>query len=174
MITCTSCGQVFPFMVRVNGKVRNLCHRTKCLDCLPFKHGGQVEYLERRKAQRRSCDLCGKSGFLRICMACRTKIRRYLLKQAAIEMLGGKCSACGWSGDQVGFDFHHLRAGKNFDIGNVTGKSWIVVRRELLKCELLCVLCHRLRHSSRSDPKFLAEVQAYQGRRNSLLGKLKR
>ncbi len=98
------------------------------------------------------------------CGSCNTKIRRYRTKQAAIELLGGKCSCCGWSGHQAGFDFHHPDQNKEFAVGDVANKAWEFVLKEVSKCELLCSNCHRIEHSERVDQIFLDEVAEYKGR----------
>jgi hypothetical protein len=118
------------------------------------------------------CKLCGKiyrdyQGRNRTrCGSCNTKIRRFRAKAAAISFLGGKCRDCGWSGHQSVLEFHHLNTQrKEFAIGNVANKKWDVIKRELNKCLLLCANCHAVRHSTKSEEKFLREVENYRGRR---------
>lgn len=80
-----------------------------------------------------------------------------------IKLLGGKCARCEWSGLPAGYDFHHVSGEKDFNIGQVSHKSWAVVKRELQKCELLCRVCHAIEHSKHDDEKLMAEVAIYQG-----------
>jgi len=161
MPVCKTCGEKFPFLVRINGIERNLCNRTRCLTCSPFPNCRRIELLTPRTFYKQ-CVLCGKKESRRLCRSCRVKIRRYRTKAAAIKLLGGKCVKCGWSGDQAGYQFHHTRD-KRFTIGNVGNKSWKRIKKELKKCILLCARCHQIRGSTRSDPRLIREAMRYQG-----------
>ena len=117
------------------------------------------------------CKLCGnkfkeydrKHGAR--CGSCNTKIRRFRAKAAAIRLLGGKCSKCGWHGNQAALQFHHKDASKkDFIIGNVGNKSWDSIKNEMKKCLLLCANCHMIEHSTKNDEKFLKEALNYKGR----------
>jgi len=155
-----SCGTKFPNVVRVNGIRRNLSSRKKCLTCKPFRYG-TVEYLTPRTFSS-ACVLCLKVGSHRLCRACRTKVRRHRAKVAATLLLGGKCSRCGWCENLAGLQFHHL-SDKEFDISSAAHKSWSIVKREVLKCILLCANCHCVEHSDRASADFLIEVDNYKG-----------
>lgn len=157
-----SCGIGIPATVMVGGKRRNLASRKKCLACSPFRHSGVV-ILPIAKTKHLACVLCEKPTPIRLCRACRTKIRRHRAKTAAVRLLGGKCNRCEWSGDISAFQFHHPNSDKDFNIGDAAHKSWDLVKIEVLKCELLCARCHCIEHSSRDSLRFLAEVARYQG-----------
>jgi predicted HNH restriction endonuclease len=77
--------------------------------------------------------------------------------------MGGKCTKCGWHGDQAALQFHHLK-GKDFTIGNVANKSWDSIKDELRKCVLLCANCHMIEHSTKDNEKFIKEANSYRGR----------
>ncbi|MEI6843480.1 MAG: hypothetical protein WCK48_03175 [bacterium] len=119
----------------------------------------------------KTCKLCDKKfkdyqlvGRTR-CGSCNTKIRRFRAKAAAIEYMGGKCSKCGWHGDQAALQFHHKNSnGKDFAIGNASNKSWDFIKKEMQKCVLLCANCHMIEHSSKLGEKFLEEAYNYKGR----------
>ena len=101
------------------------------------------------------------------CDGCNTKIRRYRMKQAAVKLLGGKCIRCGWKGKKnelAGYQFHHPDDNKEFGIGKVANKSWDTIKKELMKCELICARCHCIEHSNMDDDNFLREVDNYKGR----------
>lgn len=99
------------------------------------------------------------------CGSCNTKIRRFRAKAAAIKLLGGKCTKCGWHGNQAAMQFHHKNSNeKDFTIGNVGNKSWDSIKIEMQKCILLCANCHMIEHSSKNDAKFLKEALNYKGR----------
>lgn len=82
-----------------------------------------------------------------------TAIRQYrkgrLDKRRAVECLGGACVDCGLRSELLNvYDFHHLDpAQKEFNLGTIIKSAdWTIVERELKKCALLCVICHRTRH----------------------------
>ena len=111
------------------------------------------------------CEICGKDagGRRRICRGCYTKLRRYRCKVAAVKLLGGMCQRCAWSGPLAAYEFHHVRGKKELTIGHVANKAWELIKKELLKCELLCSNCHRIEHSNGDEPKFLAALAKYPG-----------
>lgn len=118
------------------------------------------------------CKLCGnsfkdyqRSGRTR-CGSCNTKIRRYRAKAAAIKYLGGKCTSCGWQGNQATLQFHHTNPKeKDFVLGNIANKNWDAIKAELKKCILLCANCHAIKHSTKDSNRFLQEVRDYRGRK---------
>ena len=70
--------------------------------------------------------------------------RRKVIKQKAVELLGGKCSRCGYNKCFRALQFHHVdRTSKKFGIAEkgVT-RAWALVQEELKKCILLCANCH--------------------------------
>jgi len=72
--------------------------------------------------------------------------RRRLLRERAIEYLGGSCRICGYDKWPAAFDFHHLDPmGKDFTISEGM-TSWDRIKPELDKCVLLCANCHRETH----------------------------
>jgi hypothetical protein len=102
------------------------------------------------KNVEKQCLVCNKKCIKNICGTCNTNLRRFRVKQKSVEYLGGKCNRCGWSGHISGFDFHHLDPNeKDFNPSglNLANKSWEIAKKELDKCELLCALCHREKHS---------------------------
>lgn len=162
MPKCVDCGATFPNLIRADGKKRNLCNRKRCLDCSPFRRGAKIEHLTSRVFYD-ACVLCGKKGRHRLCRACRTRIRRYRAKRAAVDFLGGKCRDCGLTDDDLSvFDCHHTKD-KKFRISASSNKSWRTLKRELKKCILLCSICHRRRHSTMNDPKLIEEALKYNG-----------
>jgi len=95
-----------------------------------------------------------------ICKKC-SNIQRYKSKAKrqkryqweAIQLLGGKCEACGKEATDdtmVCFDFHHKDDNKRE--GDITmshiiqQKTLKVVLEEAEKCILFCACCHRLHH----------------------------
>lgn len=95
------------------------------------------------------CTLCSKpfTSKGKLCGNCTVKIRRYRLKIAAIDLLGGKCVNCG--NDQFPIlEFHHKDGvDKDFQLSSYRFLRWEAFKKEVLKCELLCSNCHKLRHA---------------------------
>lgn len=121
--------------------------------------------LETRNASRNKvpgkCRMCHrplKTTRRDRCSSCNTRVRRMRSKLRAIKLLGGKCNKCGWTGPPAGFDFHHARGKKEFDIGQVANMKWSVIEKELKKCTLLCKCCHAILHSKQQDLRLLAEI----------------
>ncbi len=75
--------------------------------------------------------------------------RRKELKRMAVELLGGKCVACGYSKCIAALEFHHKDPSqKDFAISdNGNTAAWEKVKIEVLKCDLLCANCHREIHA---------------------------
>ena len=95
-----------------------------------------------------------------ICKKCANK-QRYKSKAKrqkryqweAIQLLGGKCEACGKEATldtMVCFDFHHREDSKrNGDATmsyTIQSKPLEVILEEAQKCILFCACCHRLHH----------------------------
>ena len=78
----------------------------------------------------------------------RTKKRRIVHKQRAIEYLGGKCIRCGYNRNWAALDLHHTNGDdKDLCISNIMHFSWVKILKELEKCILLCANCHREEHN---------------------------
>lgn len=72
-------------------------------------------------------------------------------KIQVIKFLGGKCKRCGLKYDGANapvFQFHHRKPkDKKFAVGNVvTRYTWLTIKKEAKKCDLLCANCHHLHH----------------------------
>ncbi len=74
--------------------------------------------------------------------------RRSENKEKAANLLGGKCSLCGYDKCLDAMDFHHINGDeKDVAIGEILDLKWgKKIERELKKCELLCCRCHRELH----------------------------
>jgi hypothetical protein len=71
-------------------------------------------------------------------------------KQKAIQYKGGACFCCGYTACSAAMDFHHLVPSlkEHFSTGALVA-HWTFERnrKELDKCVLLCVRCHREVHA---------------------------
>lgn len=132
--TCSSCD-------------KPICRHNKsgvCISCIRKKEFSEYGI----------CNLCDKKfkqqqGKNRsFCNSCNTKIRRYINKQRCVDLLGGKCINCGYDKDISALELHHKDPSrKEFVIGSSLNKSWNSIKEEVLKCDLLCSICHRIEHS---------------------------
>jgi hypothetical protein len=70
------------------------------------------------------------------------------------------CTDCG-EADPIVLEFDHVLS-KDFDIGaGFRNKSWDDVAREMAKCEVVCVNCHRRRTAKRSGSARLRAAQRH-------------
>ena len=108
-----------------------------------------------------NCRVCGKESRKNLCVKHNSSVRRHRNKIAGVTLLGGKCIQCGEKNINV-LQFHHKDPSKkDFGVSSVINKSWKLVKKEILKCELLCANCHVLKHQDREDKKFLEAVYDY-------------
>ena len=79
----------------------------------------------------------------------RGKEYRAIIKTKALNILGGKCSQCGYSKCLNALEFHHLNPSeKEFSINKALSNhwKWERIEIELKKCIILCANCHREIH----------------------------
>lgn len=142
---CKKCNTVFPFIVVIKGKQRNLSTRKYCLKCSPFgKHNTvKIDVIKKRTAaQKRIKD--------------NEKFRKWQRKarkerkEKLIEIHGGKCERCGYNKCIAALQFHHINAkNKKFGLGELgLTKKWATLLKESKKCQLLCANCHAEIHYS--------------------------
>ncbi len=87
------------------------------------------------------------SSYCKSCILDVNAERRRVVKQQAIDYLGGKCSNCGYNKCNSALEFHHTNpTQKDKDYSNYK-TSFDKLKPELDKCVLLCSNCHREHHS---------------------------
>jgi hypothetical protein len=167
MPICKKCSKRIPCTVEIDGRRRHLAHRKYCLECNPFGKrlytgirpdaekwvAGGVGQGRRQTELNSICKKCGRAFVLRRmirnleCSTCRNRARRKMIKQRAVDFLGGKCCRCGYCKTIKGMDFHHLDpTKKEFNLSWAMNRSWAMVEKELGKCILLCKNCHAEEH----------------------------
>lgn len=160
MPDCQKCGQQFPCSIKLDGKKRYLHKRNFCLDCSPFGQHNTRNIAGCPKVI--SCIACTqvtRKGS-RFCPSCLVKVRRYQIKQAAIDYKGGCCLECKQVVHSAAFEFHHRNSEmKDFEIGPCANRSMKSIKAELDKCDLLCATCHRTKHSF-CEPEIMQYVQS--------------
>lgn len=100
------------------------------------------KYLQ-TKDQRREWRLANKDKV-------NTWVRNWRLKrkEKIVACMGGKCTDCGGVFPSIVYDMHHLDPSqKEMGLGQLKNYSWKRIVAELAKCVMLCVNCHRVRHS---------------------------
>ena len=86
-------------------------------------------------------------------------LRSMRRKLRLIELLGGKCSVCGYAKNTAALHFHHVEAQKKsfkLDVRLLSNRSWEAIVSEAAKCKLLCSNCHAELHHPESE---LANLQ---------------
>lgn len=83
-------------------------------------------------------------------MSFNKKEYRYIVcwskKLRAIELLGGKCQKCNETKPWL-LIFHHNDSNEKEDcINSLKSYKWSIIKKEVLKCSLLCENCHRKLH----------------------------
>ena len=161
MPLCKKCNNSFPNTAKINGKLIVLNSRKYCLDCSPFKsfNRKQLHISFIGKEKKCICIECGrnyiwsrKKGNSSVkCNSCYVNKQRKEKKQKAINLLGGKCSICGYDKCNRALEFHHLDTSKKeFTISNKSF-SWEKIEKELLKCILVCANCHAEIHEKQNE-----------------------
>jgi hypothetical protein len=66
-----------------------------------------------------------------------------------VELMGGKCSLCGYGKNYSALEFHHeIPAVKQFplDLRSLSNRGWRRIMAEARKCRLICSNCHKEIH----------------------------
>lgn len=152
MPECVTCGALFKNRVEIDGKIRNLGNRKRCLTCSPFGSHNTKRAVPKDQIENIStCRECGKTyeykrssgGTKTRCPICTSRERVQKRKRKCVDYKGGKCEVCGYSKCVAALDFHHVDPfTKKFPISGNHCRSWEVVKEELNKCMLVCRNCH--------------------------------
>jgi hypothetical protein len=99
-----------------------------------------------KKYRRRKCNSCYVTRKSERRREITDKIRQY--KQNL------KCKQCDNNDFRV-LDFHHNGDEKDFNVGDAcrSGYSFLRIKTEMDKCEVLCANCHRILHYERKNGK---------------------
>lgn len=146
MPICVQCDGYFPNKLVIDGKQRVLNSRKRCLTCSPFgTHNTKPVISSSNNKKEKICVKCNRVHNIKgkYCNTCKTTIRRVKLKQRSIDYKGGKCQRCGYDKSYAALTFHHIKPEtKKFTISGNYCRSWESIKKELDKCELLCMNCH--------------------------------
>lgn len=163
---CWICGTEIPKNVQVDGKLVNLNHRKRCIQCCKLSQHQFPEDSERRRSdgdgKNKQCNSCGDIKLLdefyfwkkryqysSQCKACVSYARIIWgrkSKQKYVDYKGGKCEKCGYKKCLASLDFHHIDTTTKDREIDFTGAFSESIKKELDKCVLLCANCHRETH----------------------------
>ncbi len=86
-------------------------------------------------------------------------------KEWAIKYMGGQCFVCGYNDSHWALQFHHINPeDKDEGAKNMMRWSRIRLKKELLKCRMLCANCHAEIH------EIIGKLKQEVGQSGSLLG----
>lgn len=121
--------------------LNNMQNKLKVFDKECKIHGITAHVHDSSKYKRQRCKKCRVDAVIK---------RRKVIKQKAVDYLGGKCQICELKDEcSAVYEFHHKDpTKKDFTIsGKGHCRSWERVKTELDKCILLCANCHRRIHA---------------------------
>ena len=105
----------------------------KCVDC------GETNPGEFYGSKKQTCKKCHNVRLIQ---------KRTDMLDRGRNLLGNKCSICGYDKCSAALEFHHTdRSLKEFEIGGAK-YGWAKMKKEIEKCILLCANCHRELHYS--------------------------
>ena len=114
----------------------------ECIICHQLKEYSEFyKHPKTKDGYNSSCKVCQYEKYNKVHIK-----KRKELKLHYVELLGGKCSKCGYNKHPEILEFHHLDPKeKDFSVSNLLrmGKQ---ADNEILKCILLCPNCHKEEH----------------------------
>jgi hypothetical protein len=145
-----------PTNSRAYGCKANDCQRPAYASGLCNAHyirvraGKSLDAPVRARKRNDACSECGEKtgakGGWGLCARHYKNRRKQVVKDAVIDVLGGKCFACGGRFHRAVFDFHHVGRKDESPASILSNKSPEDIGKEISRCLLLCANCHRLEH----------------------------
>ena len=118
------------------------CSVARCIRCSRRLKGRQRRFCSRRCKNRDTNN--------RLQSYSAQQLRGKKRKIALVDLNGGCCSICGYSGNYAALEFHHTAPTNkvfNLDLRSLSNRAWSVVVAESEKCELVCSNCHKEIHN---------------------------
>jgi hypothetical protein len=165
MPICKKCNKPFPNHQVIEGKVRTLNSRKYCLECSPFNQHNTKDIIRfPRGIHQTTCIVCKRvynydssrrRGHTRTnCNSCMANKKRHIVKATLVAFLGGKCQKCGYDRCIGALVFHHTDPSKKeFTISGKHALSIDKLKKEVLKCQLMCANCHAEEHDESTRPE---------------------
>ena len=164
MKICKECGKSFPFRKRIDGKIRNLKNRTKCLDCMPFGSSifasSCMSEEDRKIKYKNPLYLSRKAKNMRDFYH---RQKENINKKSSDRKIGlvkitNGCQICGHT-NPWNIAYHHHDGLKDFTIDKRQCQySWSKVKPELLKCIAVCHNCHGDIHHGLIDKTLIEQL----------------
>ena len=126
--------------------------------------------------EQKICKICGKkfiimdNGWTRkYCYNCSphqnenmthaqaVTIKRRAIKQALVNLKGGKCSICGYNKSLRALQFHHLNPKEKDFALTKNVKDFDKLKKEVEKCILVCSNCHAEIHEQLDNASSILE-----------------
>lgn len=126
--------------------------------------------------EQKICKICGKkfvimdNGWTRkYCYDCSphqnetmthaqaVTIKRRAIKQALVNLKGGKCSICGYNKSLRALQFHHLNPKEKDFALTKNVKDFDKLKKEVEKCILVCSNCHAEIHEQLDNASSILE-----------------
>jgi hypothetical protein len=107
---------------------------TQCVVCCSPLTGRKRRFCS-RTCKNKACYLCYEAQ----------KQRGLERKRLLVQMLGGRCTLCGYSRCLAALSFHHNDPAQKelaLEMRTLTNHRWEVLVAEVQKCTLLCLNCH--------------------------------
>jgi len=131
-------------------QIKRLIHNYERLEDKEAKEHWQARLETRRAANRR-----GQAGRIKTDeekLSNKLSIQKATEKnkKKALALLGFKCSHCEQIYPACCMDFHHKnKETKSFTLSasSIWAYKWEKIEEEVKKCEILCVMCHRIKHT---------------------------
>ncbi len=106
----------------------------KCVYCKETK---DIEQFHTKGKENR------RNSWCKLCVYESQRNRWRDRKRKAVELLGGRCSICGYNKNLSCLDFHHVNPSeKEFDWKKLRLKKWEDIITEIKKCICVCRNCH--------------------------------
>lgn len=159
---CAKCETYIPYVIRVDGKKRNLKNRRFCLTCSPFlgHNTKKLDRPDRPNDHKSTCEVCNKDYFYskrkgntkKRCASCLVTESRRRKKDKLVKHAGGQCVLCGYDKSHYALSFHHKDPNKkDFSLSTFMSNGIEKLKKEADKCILVCLNCHARIHGEKLD-----------------------
>lgn len=163
------CGNSIPCNMRIDGKVRNLSNRTKCLSCLPFQPNKPRKTLEERKTYNAFKNMRWYNSEKKRTGKDPINLRRIIRKSLIVRLLGGCCLLCGYDKCSRNLAFHHVHDKRRELSCTDFQCSLETLEPEIKKCVLICNNCHGEVHDNLVDERKILAAHSFVQDKMSIL-----
>ena len=113
----------------------------KCIICSKNLKGKQTKFCSRKCHNK-----CGNHSYQSYN---KQKARGLERKIKIINLMGTKCSSCGYNKNLAALQFHHIDPSEKesqLDMRKLSNSTWEWCLKEASKCKILCANCHAEHH----------------------------